>query len=403
MPKPNFPFVLVKSLFTEDPDLSYLRDLPTKAKKPQAPAEQDEAPDMATPAFAPGGKRKKFAQAHPDQPAPQAQFIPPTRQAFTHHETGQPTLAMKTLPDLPSGDARQQAHLERYNDPQAMADRVRHLGHSANPVFHSKQNNGHETIIKPTNSMHPSHDPQQVGPRNAAVYDFLSGVGAHHMGTPNFVGSFHQDEKLGKRHPRPDDSDSPEKQTTMARSHAGQPAHVIEYQHGTPLAHASQQDIDSVDDHHRLVGALAHTVFGNTDGGVNNVMLAKGPNGKTHPVIYDNDIAGESYATQARREKYGKDAVRSQFLPGGKLAYNQNGKQWGTNYPPEVQAQLHEYARGAHFGQHGMSPEDAELIQRNASDLLNHGLEKTIQNRHVMDPSHAREDAPTRVSDDKRP
>jgi hypothetical protein len=396
MRAPKLPLMPVSALFEETPDLSYLRDMPRKEPKAPAPP----MADFRTNAAAPKARKKAIATGVPGgAPAvePMASPIQPVRQPFMAHDTGQPTLAQQTRPDLPHGHIRQQQHMERYNDQQASAENVRHLGDSRNAVFHSRMSNGHQAILKPLATIDPTHQPERIGAKNAHLYDFLSAVGAHHMGTPNFVGTFHGHGQLTKRHPYPDESDTPEKQLKMARSHAGQPAHVVEFSPGENLSHSSQGDIDAVDDQHRMIGAVAHVLHSQTDGHGGNIRLSRGQNGKVHPVLFDNDIGGESHAQRAWREMHGKESVRSHFLPGGKLAYDKNGMQWGTNFPPEVQAQLHSYVRGEHFGQHGIHPDDASLIQRNAHELLTHGLEGTLANRAINQPDRFRQNDATQT------
>lgn len=362
------------------------------AEQPQTPVSRRPSTTPATPVLAarPGLAKRNPGVNHIDVQVPGE---PVARDLFHPHPlAAQNALVHRTRQDMSAAHDRYQTHKDKYNDQKARILDIRHLGSggldSSNNVFKAEQDNDHEKAIKPLGEkgMHETHEPQYVEARHNAVYDWLSSIGAHHMTMPAFAGTFPENEKIPANHGDPDENHgqfprAESEKRQMPRYHAGTKAHIVEWAKGSTRAcRASDDMLNKVDDHHRLIGMLTHVLFSNSDGHGGNVLIDK----TGHPVLIDHDLVLNSLHNQVlRRSSGGKKEVVSVFAPGGSLAYDKNGKQWGTNYPPETAAVLSEIAQGGWSKRHGLPVEDELELQQNAYGLLTHGLEEMLLMRDV--------------------
>jgi hypothetical protein len=268
---------------------------------------------------------------------------------------------------------------------------------------------GSSFISKPHESAAEHHEPEHWGKRHEATYALAAAMGAHHMVLPGFESKFHDHDQMDKadRSPvHPDDEDlahegdfdkegkqvGPPKRLTMARFHAGKKTHVVQHEpNHTIVGDATEEQLAGVDHDHRLHGMVMHLLQSNGDGHEDNVMI----HGSGHPILIDHDLSFSSAHTQGGKQKHGKTVVRSVFSPGGKLDYTANapkGKDGkavpvGTEFPERIKKTLEWVADGGHSTkgkQHmGLSDEDAAELRQNAMELLEHGLEGTLERRHL--------------------
>jgi hypothetical protein len=361
-------------------------------------------PPEQAPAQAPAAPPAAPQQAAAPPPSPSLTWNPIPKMGEIPHS--KPSLASRARPDLPSAAERHQGFVGAYSDPQAANKSLRqHKKGSLNVVFHGQMDSGHQYIAKPHGGIahrdRETLDPetlqalQKEAPDNAsrhdATYELMSHMGAHHMVVPGIATNMHGRHQF--KGPDPDENDSDQKRLTMASAHAGQPAHVQEFVPGAVDAgHATPEQLDKVDAEHRLHGMVANLLMGSQDAHSGNVLIH--PAG--HPVMIDHDQTLATQQAGVNKQNLGKDAFRSAFSPGSPLDYqaklpkDANGKviPVGTNFPPRMMETLQRAAEGYYSkgpGKLGLSPADAEALQKNAHQLLAYGLEGVLERRHDMD------------------
>jgi hypothetical protein len=391
--------------------------LPVQAPPQVSPDKTAVLPAQA-PAVAPNqtavlpGQAPSPQAAAPSAPAQSPFRAWPAIPKMGEVDGSEPSLASRTRPDLPSSADRQQNFVSSYLDPQATNNSLRKHNGSSNVVFHGQMSNGQGYVAKPHEGIghrdrfHPDENKRMNddtfqalkadAPGNAArhdaTYSLMSAMGAHHMVTPGMQSNMHGRHQF--KGPDPDEDDDEQKRLTMASHHAGGLAHVQEFvKDAQPLSAASPEQLDQVDAEHRLHGAVAHLLMGNGDGHGGNVMLHK----SGHPVLIDHDITLGSSQARAYKEHFGKDSIRSVFAPGGPLDYqaklpkDETGKviPVGTNFPPRMKETLQRAAEGYFSptgeGNLGLSDVDHAALQKNARELLSHGVEGTLARRHDID------------------
>jgi hypothetical protein len=260
------------------------------------------------------------------------------------------------------------------------------IGGAANHVLHLDAEDGHSYVVKPHATAAAHHEPDKWAARNHAAAAVLEAMGVGHMGVEGFHGD-----------------------------HDGSPAQVYGFAGDTIRAtDATESELARVDGLHRVHGLIHHVLFSNSDGHHGNVLI----HAKTmHPILIDNDLSLASEQTKIRRDpntykenRDGRTAVRSVFAPGEDLDYRRGRHvdpatgevrelgEIGTDFEalsPRLHKTLVWLAAGGHAaheneGGLGLDPEDAMELQKNARDLLAHGLEQTLARRHLL-PTYKRE------------
>jgi len=389
--------------------------------------EDDVTPKINTKNLRVGRPRPQPADVGQAVPAPEAPKVERPKQwnaipAMGEIGHSEASLASRARPDLPSASDRHTSFTSSYHDKDAVNKTLHHIKGSSNVVFHGTLNNGAKYISKPHEGVahQPRFDPGEeldtagkpqpreplgaasfkilkdelpdAAKRHDATYSIMAAMGAHHMVTPGMQTNVHARHQISGSDPQ--ESDSEAKRLTMPTYHAGSPTHVQQFIDDAKTVRASsKEELNNVDLDHRLHGLVAHVLFGNGDGHANNVMIHK----SGHPVLIDHDITLGSAQARGYKEHFGKEAVRSVFTPGGRLDYqakldkDESGNMIpiGSNFPPRMKETLQRIADG-YFSDKGegnlsLSDDDNRELQRNASALLRHGLEGTLERRHDMD------------------
>lgn len=356
----------------------------------------------------PGAVKPAARQVASDPPASSAkpEILHPGR--MKEFEAPEPSLAARVRPDLGSAEDRHNAFKQAYLHPKARTEtkdrktRIRANRGSSNVTFSGQIEGGQSFIAKPhagaawgyatdpfgneipteeRKKMSAAHEPQEWSRRHGAMYEVMASMGAHHMVPVGIQGKMHSNLKETLA---PDEEDPAHKAQRMAWTHAGQDAHIQE--HVGPhevVGTASDATLAKVDPEHRLHGIVAHMLFGHSDGHKENVLVHE----SGHPILIDHDFMLDSHYSKQMAEMEGLPTVVSVFGPGGKLDYRANrSDDVGVNYPPRMKATLQWLAGGGHMkgkDRLDISKGDAQVLQQNARNLLDLGLEGTLANYKV--------------------
>jgi hypothetical protein len=303
---------------------------------------------------------------------------------------------------LSLADRVKQAHQD-FHHPDTHLKYHRAIPGSANAVLHLKTTTGQQYVAKPYEpAIDSGHQPERWASRNAAAANALAAMGAGHMAPANFHGTIHGPDRVDSRINQ-----------RKGEQFLGRDAHIASFAHGAIHAHEVPEEmLDKVDGEHRLVGLIHHTLFGNSDGSHKNVLI-DAEHG--HPVLIDHDItlnslhqAHHRYHDENNPDRF--PAVKSIFAPGEDLDYSKGihtdpitGEkkelgQVGTDFKkinPRMHSLLTWIAAGGHNaspeqGGWGLTPDDASILQGNATDLLTHGLEGTLAKRRMISLPKAR-------------
>lgn len=320
----------------------------TKAERPSPPA-----------VLQPAAKIPKIRDPHADVDHP-----PSKHEAFGH-ET--PSLRERARPNMIPFDERHEDFHQRYHAKGASLKKIEHLPGSANSVFHGKMDDDTQYIMKPHGGAAGGFAPEDWGKRHGAVVRLMSHMGAEHMVTPGMNSAAHASDMIPGSHPSKELAGG-----RSAHSHAGGKAFITEFASNTvKTGRATSAQLDGVDGEHRLMGIVAHLMTHNSDGHGGNVLIDEEHG---HPVIIDHDL------TMALGEKRGE--IRSVFLPGGLLDYQAKLGKVGKNFPHRIKKTLEWLSGGGHYHEEmGLDVErkDGDLMQRMASNMLNHGLEGALK------------------------
>lgn len=347
--------------------------------------------------------------AHEQNTAPMSQ-----RQRTIIRTIDPRSLSKKVRPDIKHTlEHRADEIGSHYHDQGKRFTSFRSVNGGANPIFHAETDSGEGYMVKPVSGAKEGHDPGSWGARNIAAHRLFDAMGASHMGVPAFMAHVPAHHEMSDKYHmlQPDENDSEEKVSRMHATHAGGPALVTGVAYGEPLRYASQEQLNKVDANHRLAGVIHHVLMGHPDGHHGNVLL-DAVHG--HPIHIDHDMTLAS-SQQGGYENHvknrdGMPAIMSVYAPGedldyrkGKIKDSLTGQEHemgdvGTNYPPDIQSTLERAASGELSND--LSPADARTLEQNAKDLLKHGLEGTLKQRHMV-PTYKRAKEERQVRSDR--
>jgi len=358
----------------------------------EAPARRARAETIA------GTSIAKLRQA---QQQPQQRVFDPPPAVMGEFEHEEPSLASRTRPDLPSAAERHRSLVDAYTHPRAKTVHTRHAPGSANNVHFAKVESGandreKRIVVKPLKNAGAGHekDEKLANPnwqsdrwasRHNAVYAVAAAMGSHHMVAPGFGGKAHGDDRMGPNvriGEKPAEDASIRDRMSSVHAHMGEDSHIQEHVHdAVPIWLANEDDLKNVDGEHRLHGIVRHVLFSNNDGNSGNVLLH--PSGHTIDVDHDLILSSRQQSGALKR-------VMTPYAEGGVLDYRHKMDGVGKNYPPRMKKTLEWLAAGGHVEDDhslGLEKDDALHLQKNARDLLVHGLEKTLARRKVKSVS----------------